>query len=370
MTTAPLAPGGHDVEFVRYDEVPLSEVRPSPHQPRKHLDPLVIQSLKESILAVGVMQRPRVRELSDGFELVFGHQRAEACRELGWNALPVEVVQCDDLTARRMTLHENIKSTRLHPIEHAEGICNFLDATLASEDAYGLIPGDTPTARIHRVLSILVKPPAEGEENIPARQFVLGKQALIEQVIREMANKEPKGFLSADVSLFQLPEEVIQTTVERGLKKGHAKVLGELLARQPEMYQEVLSRGVRSTGEEDDYTPLERAAVGTIRNLYKPKKVEPDPQESAAYQTYVPIGVPESAPAEEEIAPWEDDEAVVPMFALPLASLKDAHDALTTLSASEWSSMIKESGEGARADAKRQWAGIRRWAEEVLRDLD
>ena len=41
--------GGRDVRVVRTDEIPMSSVVPSPHQPRKTYDPLVIASLVESI---------------------------------------------------------------------------------------------------------------------------------------------------------------------------------------------------------------------------------------------------------------------------------------------------------------------------------
>lgn len=380
MTPVILADVGTDVQFLRYDDLALSQIVPSPHQPRKHLDNLVIESLMESIQAVGVLQRPRVREIGEGFfELVFGHQRAEACKRLGFEALPVEVISCSDLTARRMTLHENIKSTRLHPIEHAESICKFLDATLSNDEGYMVIEGETAVARIFVVLTLLTKPLAEGEASSPARDWVLSKSEHIHQVVREMANKEPKNFLSSDVNLLTLPEEIIQTTVERGLKKGHAKVLGELRERQPEMYEQVMAHGI-SDGE-GDYIPLEKAGVGAIRGLYKekkqPKAVEADPSEMAAYQSYIPVGVP-AAPAETTATmdsdgdlPWEDgdDEAMAPMFALPLASLAEAHSGLTTLSAEEWASMINESSEPGRTEAKRQWMAIQRWAEEVNRAL-
>lgn len=381
MTPVHLAEIGTDVQFLRYDEVPLAKIVPSPHQPRKHMDNLVIESLMESIQAVGVLQRPRVREVGDGFlELVFGHQRAEACKRLGAEALPVEVIACSDLTARRMTLHENIKSTRLHPIEHAESICKFLDATLSNDEGYMNIDGETAVDRIYRLLTLLVKPLAEGEISSPARDWTLAKADHITQVIREMANKEPKSFLNSDVSLLTLPEEIIQTTVERGLKKGHAKVLGELRERQPEMYEEVMAHGIPTPDGEEAYLPLEKAGVGAIRGLYKekkaPKAVEPDPSEMAAYQSYIPVGVPsgpveEAVPTATETMPWEDadDEPIAPMFALPLASLAEAHSSLTTLSAEEWASMIHESSEPGRSEAKRQWMAIQRWAEEVNRAL-
>lgn len=363
------------VRFVRYDDVPLSELFPSPHQPRKTMDPLVIQALVESIQAVGVMQRPRVRATRDGYELIFGHQRVEACRHLGIERMSVEVVECDDLTARRMTLHENIKSTRLHPIEHAEGICKFLDATLCNDPSYGLIEGETAEARVYRVLVLLTKAPAEGEEDAPARRWVLGQSEHITQVIREMANKEPKSFLSADVALLQLPDEILSFTVEHGLKKGHARALGDLLSKDSDMYQEVMTRGVplrREDAEEPEWVPLDQAGVGAIRDLTrKPRKVEPDTSEMAAYQNYIPVGVPGRAePVLEtsETMPWED-EAMVPMHELPLQSLSEAHAAITTLSADEWAALMRDASESARQDARRHWINIRRWAEEVMHQL-
>ena len=374
MLSTQLAAGGSDVQFIRHDEVPIAEVVSSPHQPRRAMEPVVLQSLMESIQAVGVMQRPRVREKDGRYELVFGHQRAEACRRLGWEMLPVEVIDCDDLTARRMTLHENIKSTALHPIEHAEGICKFLDATLCSDDGYAMIDGETPAARIHQLLTFLTKPLPEGEVSTPGREYALSKSEVVTQVIREMANKEPKSFLSADVNLLQLPDEIIATTVEKGLKKGHARALGELLSKEPEMFQDVMSRGVRVQEEdaEEEWVPLERAPVGALRNLYKPKKVEQDVSEDSAYQAYIPVGVPGAAPAAEadgDLPPWED-EPVAAMFSLPLASLAEAHTTLTTLSAAEWVAMIQESPEEAKNDARRQWANLLRWAEEVNQGLN
>lgn len=377
MTTTPLAAGGSDVTFIRHDELPLAELVSSPHQPRRQMDAIVLQSLVESIQAVGVMQRPRVRDQGGRYELVFGHQRVEACRMLGWETVPVEIIACDDLTARRMTLHENIKSTALHPIEHAEAICKFLDATLMSDGDYALVDGDTASARIHRVLTLLTKALPDGEPSPPMRDFVLRKRELIEQVLREMANKEPKSFLTSDVNLLQLPDEIIATTVEKGLKKGHARALGELLAKEPAMYQEVLQRGipVHEENAEDSWIPLEQAGVGTLRNLMRPKKVEADPSEMGAYQDYIPVGVPSltasvAAPgpaAGGDLPPWEEeeDEPMAAMFSLPLASLADAHTTLTTLSPEEWVAMLQESPEAARNDARRQWANILRWAREV-----
>lgn len=363
-----LAGTGDEITFLRYDELPLGQIVPSPHQPRKQMDPLVLASLQESIQAVGVLQRPRVREIGGQFELVFGHQRAEACRLLGWEQLPVEVIRCSDLTARRMTLHENIKSTRLHPIEHAEAICKFIDATLSHDPGYDQLTGETSAARVHQALTLLTTVPQEPDEFASARSFVKSKEDLIRQILREMAGKEPRAFLTADVSLLQLPDEVIMTTLERGLKKGHAKALGQLLAKEPDIFQEVVTHGVKD--DAGTYTPLERAPVGAIKGLYSNKReFKEEPREMDAYQRYIPVGVPQRPESDDDGLPWDDDAPIAPSFALPLASLKEAHDALLALSAGEWAGLVQEASPNAAADARRQWFAIRRMAGEVLESL-
>lgn len=377
--------GGRDVRVVRTDEIPMDRVLPSPNQPRKSYDPLVIASLVESIEAVGVLQRPRVREVDGNFELVFGHQRAEACRQLGWEKLPVEVIACEDITARRMTLHENIKSTRLHPIEHAEAIVKFLDATLNLDPEYERsVDGETPAQRVGEVLERLTKVPEDPTAFDPARRFAADKEELVRQILREMANKEPKAFLSADVSLLMLPDNIINATVEKGLNKGHARALGQLLAREPNMFDEVLAKGIRvqhDDGSADDWMPLEKAPASAIRNLYAtPKKRDfsDEPREMAADRRYMPVGIPGRAEAVPEatmadlgagdLPPWEEDP-VTPVFGLPLAALAEAHAQLATLSGAEWAAMILESGAQASDDAKRQWEAIGRLADEVRQRL-
>lgn len=379
LATDPHTPG-RDVTVLRVEDVPMAEVVPSPHQPRKAYDALVLASLVESIGAVGVLQRPRVREVGGRYELVFGHQRAEACRQLGWERLPVEVIACSDLTARRMTLHENIKSARLHPIEHAEAIVKFLDATLSLKPGYERVPGDVPAERVAALLHALTHAPEDPGTPDPVRSFAAEHEALIRQILREMANKEPKSFLSADVSLLQLPESIITTTVEKGLKKGHARALGQLLAREPNMFDEVLARGVPVQDEdaEASWIPLEKAPASAIRNLYAPprrREFGDEPREGAADRRYIPIGVPGRAEVtpvasvgldDEELPPWEDGgEALTPAFGLPLACLAEAHAGLTTLGAGEWVAMVLESSSEASAEARRQWQAIGRLADEV-----
>jgi hypothetical protein len=376
-STLDLIPPARDVKVERVAEVAIEEVVASPHQPRKAFDALVIRSLVESIAAVGVLQRPRVREVDGCYELVFGHQRVEACRQLGWSVLPVEVVSCSDLTARRMTLHENIKSARLHPIEHAEAIVKFIDATLSLEPGYDQVPGSVPAERVAAILHQLTHAPEEPGVPDPVRQFAATHEGLVRQILREMANKEPKSFLSADVSLLQLPETIITTAVEKGLKKGHARALGQLLAREPHVFDEVINKGVPvQKDEEESWIPLEKAPASAIRNLYAPlrrREFADEPREMAQDRPYIPVGIPGRSDSLEgdgldDLPPWED-EPVTPVFGLPLAALSEAHAQLTTLADSEWAAMILESSAEASHAAQAQWKALGDLAAAIARRL-
>lgn len=360
------------VRVVDVREVPMASVSPSPFQPRKQLDPLVIDALKESISAVGILQRPRVRVQGDAYELVFGHQRAEACRQLGYETLPVEVVECDDLAARRMTLHENIKSTRLHPIEHAEAISKFLDAVFTSDPDYAAVPGETHAERLAAVITAMG---AENPDDLsPAAVFARKEGERLIYALRELANKSPRGFLTADLSLLRLPEEILQTTVEKGLKKGHARLLGQLLEQQPDRYEEVLSRGLQE-GESEEWIPLEHAPVASLRQLVKPKKVELESADSDAYLPYIPVGVPGAPPAaESDAAPWEDEpadgEAFMGLHAVALGGLAEATEKLTALAPAEFVALVTEAGYSERAAAKAQVEALFDWLAGVRQALE
>lgn len=368
---ASLAPSA--VEVLRTATVPMTQVRMSPHQPRKAYDPLVIEALKASLEAVGMLQRPRVREQGGAYELVFGHQRAEAAKQLGWPELPVEVVACDDLTARRMTLHENLKASKLHPIEHAEALCKFLDATLSLEPGHELFTAEDPVERVHDLIVALAAPnPGEGD---PKKAFARRHEAHIRQVIRELANKEPRAFLLADVNLLRLPDAILQTAVEKGLKKGHVKALGALHDQDPEAFEEVMAHGLGSA--ETGYQPLERSSVAALRQLVpsgpsegKRKGIQADPVEPASYRSYVPLGLP--GRPEGGGMPWDEGEEDAPWAAPsegPLGALAEAHRALTQLSAEEWAGLLAEADPSQALEAQRHWADLYRLSQAVLARL-
>lgn len=96
------------VKAIEIVDISVDQIRPSPYQPRLYFD---IESLLASIDKDGLISTPTVRRKPDGrteYELVDGERRLRSVEKLGWETIPVQVVDIDDETARRIvfTLNE------------------------------------------------------------------------------------------------------------------------------------------------------------------------------------------------------------------------------------------------------------------------
>jgi len=98
-----------------------------------------INGLMRSIRDKGLLEPIIVRPAEDGFEVVAGMRRYEACKKLGWRRLPAHVVELDDREALEVSLLENIQRETLNPIEEARAFRNYVE-----EFGYG---GETELAR-------------------------------------------------------------------------------------------------------------------------------------------------------------------------------------------------------------------------------
>jgi len=78
-------------------EVNIDSIRPSPYQPRLIFDQ---EDLKQEIKKDGLLSDLVVRKLGKFYELIDGERRWRVLKELGWETVPVRVVDADDAMAR------------------------------------------------------------------------------------------------------------------------------------------------------------------------------------------------------------------------------------------------------------------------------
>ncbi len=108
--------------------LPIENIRPSPYQPRKRIDPDALQELADSIKAQGLIQPIAVRAVADGqYELIAGERRWRACQLAGLHDIPAVVHDIADQVAAAMALIENIQRQDLNALEEAHALRRLID---------------------------------------------------------------------------------------------------------------------------------------------------------------------------------------------------------------------------------------------------
>lgn len=108
--------------------VPLKNIRPNPHQPRREFDEERLEELASSIKRHGLIQPITVRYIGEKrFELISGERRLRASKLAGLDELPAYVREVNDEEIISFALIENIQREDLNPIEVALGYKRLLD---------------------------------------------------------------------------------------------------------------------------------------------------------------------------------------------------------------------------------------------------
>jgi ParB-like chromosome segregation protein Spo0J len=85
----------------------------------RSVDPGTVLGLAESIAAVGLINPIRVRASGEGWEVIAGAHRFEACKSLGLAEIACDVVTDDDLHAELAMIDENLCRAELSPSDRA-----------------------------------------------------------------------------------------------------------------------------------------------------------------------------------------------------------------------------------------------------------
>lgn len=108
--------------------VPVQNIRPNPHQPRREFRQESLEELADSIGQHGLIQPVTVRYIGEKrFELISGERRLRASKLAGLKEIPAYVRQADDEEIISFALIENIQREDLNPIEIALGYKRLID---------------------------------------------------------------------------------------------------------------------------------------------------------------------------------------------------------------------------------------------------
>lgn len=113
--TAHKAASGPDITVL-----PLEQIVPNTHQPRKEFDDEKLNELVASIQQNGVIQPIVVQRQGEGYQLICGERRWRASQKAGRKDIPVVIRDVTDTESLQLALIENIHRQDLNPIEEAE----------------------------------------------------------------------------------------------------------------------------------------------------------------------------------------------------------------------------------------------------------
>lgn len=113
--------------------IPVCEIEPNPHNPRREVDEGELVELAESIRAQGFLLQPiAVRDMgaeaNPRYRLISGFRRWLAHQRLKWDMIESKVfVGVDDARAGELALVENLQRVRLNAMEEALGFVELRD---------------------------------------------------------------------------------------------------------------------------------------------------------------------------------------------------------------------------------------------------
>lgn len=192
-----LASAGGAADGPRLEELPITAIRPNPHQPRQHFDEETLTELAASITELGVLQPVLVRASGDGtYELIAGERRWRAARRANLAVIPAVIRRTDDIGSVEQALVENLHRQDLTVLEEAAAYQQLIEDFHLTHEQVAARVGKSRSG-ITNTLRILTLPPgvlhllADGRLSAGHAKALLGtpdrtrQEALARQVAAE-----------------------------------------------------------------------------------------------------------------------------------------------------------------------------------------
>ena len=238
--TAPLAAG-------ELRELPITQLKANPGQPRKRFDPEALAALVESVKASGIIQPLLVRPLATGgFEVIAGERRLRAAREAGLERVPAIVRDPDEIERLQQALIENVVREDLNPVEEARA-CDALvrDLGLSKQDLARHIGRSRPAlSNLIRLLDL----PDEVLERLETGQLSEGHGRAILAIEDHEAQKRLAAAATAEGWSVRRTEQEVKRRQDPAPSRGASRP--ELSAEEREAIERASESLERALGHE------------------------------------------------------------------------------------------------------------------------
>ena len=243
-----LIPKGTSLDTPAERQVPISEIRPNPRQPRHYFNEAKIAELSESIRNQGILQPLVVRKISQGYELILGERRFRAAQRAQLERVPVMVREVSDAESLEMALVENIQREELTPIEEALAYRQLMEEFhLTQEQVAQRVGKSRPVVtNLLRVLNL----PEEIKQNVDKGSLTVGHaRALLALNMPEQQLEMARRIMEQGLSVRATETLVSQSNVVEGSPIELSAPEGPTLIQKTDVYLKAVEEDlVRALG--------------------------------------------------------------------------------------------------------------------------
>lgn len=220
-------------------EIPLSELRSNPYQPRKNFDDNALQELANSIKEHGVFQPIIAKKSIKGYEIIAGERRVKASIIAGKTTIPAIIRDFSDQDMMEIALLENLQRENLNALEEAMAYKKLLDELHLTQESLAERLGKS-RSHITNMLGLLTLP-EEVKDMIMDGKISMSHARVLSKIdnnekIKELADKIIVDGLSVreieDLSHTDTTIEKKNTQVRHDTNRNEYKVIEEELSEK------------------------------------------------------------------------------------------------------------------------------------------
>ena len=215
-------------------EVAPTLIDPNPWQPRSVVDDADLAELASSLRDHGLVQPIVVRARGDRYQLIAGQRRLAAARRLGWEQVPVRVLDVDDRQMSEIAIVENLQRRDLDPLEKAASFKQYLATWSSTQEelAKRLSVDRSTVANLIRLLEL----PAAVQQKLRAGTISMGHA----RALLPLGDEDQQVRLADRVAAEGLSVRAVESEV-----------------------QEIIRRDEDDVGTEPGVAPAESGAAGS-----------------------------------------------------------------------------------------------------------
>ena len=194
-------------------ELNVSELRPSPYQPRTVFDEDALNELAESIKENGVIEPIIVKKSIKGYDVIAGERRLKESKIAGKETIPAIIRQLSDEKMAEIALLENLQRENLTALEEAMAYKSLIDKLNLTQEA---LAKKVSKSRSHITNMLgLLRLPKEVQEMIQNKKLTMGHA----RALSKLEDEEEIIKMAKEISDEKLS---VRTTEEKSSDKKHS----------------------------------------------------------------------------------------------------------------------------------------------------